>query len=249
MLKRLSILLLLGAFLATAPVHAQTGEGLDAFQQQNYALALRKLLPAARGGDVVAQRFVGLIYLQGLGVRRDAKQGVAWLEKARAQGDRDAGYFVGLARYYGDGVRQNLRQAFSLFESAAVTGHDGAALMLARMYHAGQGVGRDDRAAVHWYMTAARYHPEALHELGEVVLQLDPAPVARTMAYTWFLLAHWAGDQAVEEHLQTAARQLTPQELKHAEQLARAWQPSFLPQPGDDFRTWREIHRKAQRAI
>jgi TPR repeat protein len=48
------------------------------------------LLKAANQGNEVAERNLGMMYLQGIGVPRDAAQGLAWLRKAAAHGDPDA---------------------------------------------------------------------------------------------------------------------------------------------------------------
>ena len=45
------------------------------------------LLRKATAGDILSQRTVGFIYLQGLGVQKDYAQAEAWLRKAAEQGD------------------------------------------------------------------------------------------------------------------------------------------------------------------
>ena len=229
MAKRLWAVLLTAFLFCAACTGARALEGLDAFLSQQYPLDLRRLLPSAQAGDPVAQRLVGLLYLEGLGVRRNAKSGISWLEKARAQGDVDATYLLGVARYHGDGVRRSLRHAFRLFESAAFKGHRAAALITARMHRAGKGVRSNDLAAAAWYLAAASEYPEALHELGELALAMKPTAPAKEFAYACFLLAHWAGDGGAEQHLVQTAAKLRPDQRARAEQLARDWQPKILP--------------------
>lgn len=48
------------------------------------------LLLAARNGDVVSQRRLGLLYSTGQGLRLDKREGKRWLKQAAAQGDQTA---------------------------------------------------------------------------------------------------------------------------------------------------------------
>ena len=52
------------------------------------------LLLAARNGDVVSQRRLGLLYSTGQGLRLDKAEGKKWLEQAAAQGDQTAMYML-----------------------------------------------------------------------------------------------------------------------------------------------------------
>ncbi len=186
--KRLSRLLVVGLLFTAASGHAGTREGNTAVEQEDYAVARHEFVEPAQAGDVLAQRYLGLIELQGLAGPRRPEEGVAWLEKAAAQGDVEAGYNLGVAYYLGDGVAQDDARAFTLFEAAARQGHDGATFNLAAMYRDGRGTGRDPGAAVKWFVAAARAgQGEAFHELARIALAEEAAPENLVLAHMWLL--------------------------------------------------------------
>jgi TPR repeat protein len=51
---------------------------------------MRWLRKAADQGNEVAQRSIGMIYLQALGVPQDRAEAIRWFRKAAANGDEDA---------------------------------------------------------------------------------------------------------------------------------------------------------------
>ena len=57
-------------------------EGENAFNEQNYALAFDEFLPLAEEGDYRSQYYIGYLYVNGLGVQKDGKKGVEYLQKA-----------------------------------------------------------------------------------------------------------------------------------------------------------------------
>jgi uncharacterized protein len=59
---------------------------LQAFEQQNYALAAQLALPLAESGDVTAQEIMGNIYQLGLCGEWDYTKAGEWYEKAIAAG-------------------------------------------------------------------------------------------------------------------------------------------------------------------
>lgn len=69
--------------------------GLADLEAGNYQDALDTLLPHAEGGVPEAQAAVGLIYQLGLGVDRNIKSAVTWLEQAANQGNGAAAHNLG----------------------------------------------------------------------------------------------------------------------------------------------------------
>ena len=61
-------------------------KGFDAYQNGDYATALRELQPLAEQGDANAQYNLGLMYDKGLGVPQDEKTALKWLTLAKRQG-------------------------------------------------------------------------------------------------------------------------------------------------------------------
>lgn len=101
-------------------------EGVDAFNQGNYAEALKKLQPIAEKGNPDAQFRLGLMYRDGKGVAQDDKQGVAWLNKAAEQGQAEAQENLALSYAKGLGVERDWVQADKWFSIAAASGRETA---------------------------------------------------------------------------------------------------------------------------
>lgn len=86
------------------------------------APAARRLLVEAAQGDRVAQRDLGLLYLDGLGVPADEAWALRWLLRAGAQGDRQAQFqsgqlYASLAR-----TPEDLVEAYKWYSLAAEQG-------------------------------------------------------------------------------------------------------------------------------
>ncbi|MGF1457099.1 MAG: tetratricopeptide repeat protein [Alphaproteobacteria bacterium] len=115
--------------------------------------------------------------------RGDLKQALAsWLEEAR-KGDPASTWLVGTMYLRGEGVmRPEPRIAAEYYRLAADRGFTEAQVSLATLYREGRGVPKDLKRAVAWlYQAAARRHPVAQADLGDLFLegvpgQLDPDP-------------------------------------------------------------------------
>ena len=101
-------------------------EGIDAYAQGNFAVALKKLQPMAEQGNADAQLRLGLMYREGNGVPKDDKQAVAWLSKAAEQGNMEAQENLGLSYAKGLGVDRDWVQADKWFSIAAASGKETA---------------------------------------------------------------------------------------------------------------------------
>jgi peptidoglycan hydrolase-like protein with peptidoglycan-binding domain len=71
---------------AATPASADYYDGMTAYHNLDYATAHRELQPLADRGDVRAQRLVGLMYRDGLGVRQDLIRAYMWFELAARGG-------------------------------------------------------------------------------------------------------------------------------------------------------------------
>ncbi len=100
-MKRLFLSALLSVLLV-GTASADFDAGLAAYEEGDYAAALREWRPLADEGDLDAQFYLGEMHLQGKGVDRDFKKASEWLAKAaqaghpRAQGVLGGLYAVGL---------------------------------------------------------------------------------------------------------------------------------------------------------
>lgn len=101
-------------------------EGIDAYAQGNFAVALEKLKPVAEHGNAQAQFNLGLMYREGNGVSQDSKEATAWLSKAAEQGHVEAQENLGLSYAKGSGVDRDWVQADKWFSIAAASGKETA---------------------------------------------------------------------------------------------------------------------------
>ncbi|MGC2046999.1 MAG: tetratricopeptide repeat protein [Gallionella sp.] len=101
-------------------------EGINAYAQGNFAVALKKLQPLAEHGNANAQFNLGLMYREGKGVPQDVKEATAWLSKAAEQGHVEAQENLGLSYAKGLGVERDWVQADKWFSIAAASGKESA---------------------------------------------------------------------------------------------------------------------------
>ncbi|MGB6537635.1 MAG: tetratricopeptide repeat protein [Xanthobacteraceae bacterium] len=117
----------LGILLATAIAASAAadpfGDGLNAFNAGDYALAFSTWSPLARNGDAKSQASLGFMYYSGKGVRRDDRQSLFWFRRAAAAGQPTAQFFLGLQYFYGRGVARDLAAAYSWCDIALTNGY------------------------------------------------------------------------------------------------------------------------------
>ena len=105
------------------PVVAQDFQkGLEAHDRGDYATALREFKALAEQGDAAAQRNLGNMYVEGLGVTQDYAQAVKWYRLAAEQGYAGAQNNLGGMYAQGRGVTQDDVQAHMWFNLAAAQG-------------------------------------------------------------------------------------------------------------------------------
>lgn len=120
---RLSVVNLLVRFafcLVLATAHAWAGpfeDGLAAFDQQQFATALKLWLPLAQQGHRAAQFNVGVLYEKGLGVAQDPAEAARWYLKAAQQGDTEAQYNVGVLYETGTGLGKDIDEARKWYDA------------------------------------------------------------------------------------------------------------------------------------
>lgn len=176
------------------PAWAGFEEGLAAYKRYDYAAALEEWRPLAEQGDANAQYYLGELYQQGRGVRREVATAVDWYRMAAEQGQVDA------------------------------------QLRLAELYEAGRGVPRDIAEAVRWLLEAARRgHAEAMYRLGLKYAAGEGVTRDLVQAHKWLSLAVPRGGNVTgflaQARLRDVVGEMTPEQIRKAEDLAGAWKP------------------------
>ena len=115
-------------FTLTTTAHAEPfRDGVVAYQQENYPLALQTWLPLAEDGHVLAQTLVGSMYAYGEGIEQNDQEAFKWLSRAANANSAQAQYNLGILYEKGLGVAANNELAKKWFKAAADQGRKDAA--------------------------------------------------------------------------------------------------------------------------
>jgi len=157
----------LGVFLMVAPLFADTAAGLAAFKNKDYGRAYREWKAAADTGHAEAQFDVGVLYAQGLGVRRDLTEAAYWYRRSAEQGNAEAQFALGQMYSRGWGAPRDQADAVRWLQMANSVESDGPPTDWANIE--GYGMPQDDEIAAFWYRQAAdKGHPEAQFNLARL---------------------------------------------------------------------------------
>ena len=120
------ICLIAAGLVAAGAAHGQSrvDRGLAAYGEGDYGTALELWLQEARGGNVIAQNNVAILYDRGQGVEKDSGKAFHWYRKAAEQGHSHAQYNLGRMYDNGEGVERDQVLAFKWFTLAALSGRN-----------------------------------------------------------------------------------------------------------------------------
>lgn len=128
-------------------------KGVAAYQQQNYTEAMTIFTQASAAGHMKAPRYIGLMYLNGYGVQKNAKRAVAEFIKAAEQGDITSQYWLAYCYEQGMGVAQSKDKALKWYARSAQRGDIIAAPAMTAL---GRLAEEDNlQEAIDWYQKAA----------------------------------------------------------------------------------------------
>lgn len=202
---RLALILLTAAVTSGGFSGAATADlaaGNAAFSAGNFSAAYVQWAPLAAEGDVGAQRGIGLLFDQGLGVTADPVAATRWFTLAAAQGDAEAQYRLGRLAAEGRAGQVSAVDAARWFRKAAVQGHGQAQASLGALYLRGFGVRKDSRQAARWFreaaengVAAAQFGLADLYARGDG-LEQDQAEAAR-----WYRRADQGGHPGAAREL------------------------------------------------
>ena len=146
---------------------------------------------------------LGVQYLFGNGVKKDAKQAVIYFNSAAKQGLASAQSHLGSCYYNGIGVSQNFKQAFEWFKKAANKGDVTAQDNLGSCYLLGHGTEQDHSAAVEWYQKAAdKGNASAQAHLGSCYLYGQGVAADKEKAIYWYEKAAEQGNNTARKNLE-----------------------------------------------
>ena len=170
--------------LFAVPAFADTAAGLAAFKGKDYARAFKEWKASADAGQAEAQFDLGVLYAQGLGVRRDLTEATKWYRKAANQGNAEAEFALGQMYLRGWGVPRDEADAMRWFQMANSVDSDGPPTDWTPV--AGYGVEKDSKQAAHWYrMAADKGHAEAQFNLAQLYASGDGVKKDDEQAARW----------------------------------------------------------------
>ena len=200
--------------------------GRAALRDGDTVRALDLLLPLARAGDAVAQRWAGLAYLDSMSDNpcRSVSEGLHWLRAAAEQDDAPAAYELGSLCKHGDvdlpSDRKSapgwFKKAHALSEPKADAGSAEHQFVLGCMYWSGNGVRKNAKRGLHWLRLAAEqgdiehqsflgsalwFAPDATRDMDEAVLWTTKVAEQGHVGAQYHLAASYAsGDEVAQDH-------------------------------------------------
>jgi TPR repeat protein len=181
--------------VAPRPATPSAPNCLNAYSDKNWGAALTACTREANAGNQSAQRNLGVMYDQGLGVNHDPAQAALWFRKAAETGNRDATFQLATMYENGRGVPQDQKQAIDWYRKAALLGDGDSQVKLGRAYEDGKGVNKDQGEAAAWYQRAAdQGNLFALNRLGAMYADGKGVHKDEGKAVTLFQAAVAKGD-------------------------------------------------------
>lgn len=144
------------AILLTAgwSARADLSRAQQAYEQKDYATALKEAKTLAEQGNPEAQLLLGKMFLMGQGVSRDSDQAMKWFRASANQGNADAQFFMG--SYYLL-PRRDISEGMKWLRLSAEQGNQDAQLLLGKTYADGiSEVPRDPIQGEMWLRLAAK---------------------------------------------------------------------------------------------
>lgn len=130
-------------------------QGVSAFDAGAFGLALKELQPPAKAGNPEAAFWLGRMYEDGLGVKRDGDIAVNWYRQSAEAGWVDAKLRLGEIYFRGTEELQDFKKAYKWLQQAANDGSPLAQKDLGTLYANGWGVKTSNIYAYVWYEFAA----------------------------------------------------------------------------------------------
>jgi hypothetical protein len=198
------VILLLCAGLSAA---ADLESAKRAYEQQDYATALKESTPLAEQGNADAQLILGRMYLMGQGVLKDSDEAIKWFKSAATQGNADAQFFLGSMYLL---PQKDIAEGLKWLRLSAQQGMQDAQYLVGKAYVQGAtGLPRDPVQGAMWLRLAAKDNKKFYQdELDGTERQMTPDQVAKARA----LAAEWKPNPAAAT---PAAKRPTQQAQKN----------------------------------
>ncbi|MEJ2362689.1 MAG: tetratricopeptide repeat protein [Gammaproteobacteria bacterium] len=210
---------------ATQVFAGQFEQGAAAANRGDYATALKIWRPLAWRGDVKAQFNLGVMYHQGLGVRKNDRETAKWWHRAAERGYARAQTNLGNMYQYGLGVPKNYKAAAKWYRHAASKGDAQAQYNLGFMAWKGIGIRRNNHQAMHWFRRAAnrgdvnaQFNLGVMYEHGQGVTRNRVAAYA---LYNLIVAQHHQHKSLASAYRDSLARKLPARAIRTGKALTK----------------------------
>ena len=173
--------------------------GLEAFEENEWALAERLWLWSARAGNMQARYHLGVLYDR---LAPGSVAALIWYRRAARAGHSDAQHNLALAYMRGEGVPMDMQQALYWWTRAARQGNVDSQYNLGLVYALGQGgVTPNRERARFWWLQAARHGDAAAqYNLGTLYAS-EPNHPDFCQARRWFTVSSRNGFARADQAL------------------------------------------------
>jgi len=144
------------------PLHSLAGpleQGFRAYEQGDYHTAMQIWQPLANSNPDAAFN-LGLLYKNGLGVKKAPREAMKWFKLAAQQGSADAAYNLGVLYISGEAGYPSKKDAVYWWKQAAEYGHHESQYNYGVMLAYGNGVKRNVTDALDWWKLSAQQGDE-----------------------------------------------------------------------------------------
>jgi TPR repeat protein len=156
-------------------IESQVTLGLIFYERKSYIEAFKYFKYAADQDNPFAQFMIGILYKNGMGIKKDFKKAFEYIIKSYEQKQVEAITELGCLYYYGIEVEQNYARAFECLSESANMDDPRSQYNLAIMYENGHGIIQNYDMALKLYIRAAEKNFEKSHkkviELTELIQQ------------------------------------------------------------------------------
>lgn len=210
---------LLGACVTKPPTVAQ---GLELFDNGDYAKAIEILDKLAQEGDAQAQQALGVMYENGQGVKKDETRALQLFRQAASKNNESAQYLLGTILERKAGLTNNQSEAIKWYRLAATNGHPSAQYRMGQLELTGMtGVAPDPLIASYWFgLAATQGDPQAQLQYGLLIMQGRAGAPDRVLGYMWIDIAQGLGDNTTIQAALQAAKSLSASELQSAKKMS-----------------------------
>jgi TPR repeat protein len=189
-----------------------TGNG----RPRNEAKAMELYQQCAAQGSAKAMNAIGILYNEGIGVVRDAKEAKAWFTKAGKADYAQGWYNLGMSYKDARGEEQDFAEAFRYFSKAAAMDDEQSVYAKGYMLYKGLGTTQNyAQAAAFFSRGAALGMPNSMYFLGLCYRNGYGVPADAEKA------KYWLGKAAAKGY-QMAAEELDSKDAENSNQAAKA---------------------------